>query len=239
MAYTAQELITEAYYLSNIVSRGLETVSAEQLTDGLKRLNGLLSIKTANMGLIPYYREYVFNAVVGQEKYYIPNLIEAETLTFNIGPVRYSVIPTTRQNYFATSRVDNINSLPYQWHIERRNDGADLYLYFRPSDTINPLKLWGKFGLNKIESFRQDLLVEDQPFFVEYLLYGLAEYLCEYYNVTFSDVQRARLRQYEYIIRDISPLDLTQRKLSCFTDGPAFNYGDASVGKGWRPPSSG
>src|ERR1700722_4079067 len=104
MAYIAQQLVASAWYLSGIVSRGLETVSYEQLTDGLERLNTILDIATSNMGLIPYFMEYQFTAVIGQEIYFVPELVEIETLTFNIGPVRYSILPASREAYFATGR---------------------------------------------------------------------------------------------------------------------------------------
>jgi len=233
MAYIAQQLVASAWYLSGIVSRGLETVSYEQLTDGLERLNTILDIATSNMGLIPYFMEYQFTAVIGQEIYFVPELVEIETLTFNIGPVRYSILPASREAYFATGRVDNIMSLPYQWHMERLIDGANVYLYFLPEQAY-PMKLWGKFALQDVTQF-QDISLVYERFYIEYLRYKLAEYLCEYYNVSFPISHRKRLASYEQSIRNVSPLDLSQQKLSMFQPGSAFNYADVNIGKGWRP----
>jgi len=72
MPYTSQMLITNAYYLSGIVSRGLETVTNEQLNDGLFRLNSFLAMKSADTGLIPYYQVVNGNFIAGQQQYFFP-----------------------------------------------------------------------------------------------------------------------------------------------------------------------
>src|SRR5260221_6275214 len=145
MSYTVTDLITRAFYLSQGVSRELETVGCQQLEDGLTLLNALLSLKSAHSRLIPYYQEFDFTAVIGQEVYFVPNLVQPETLTFNIGPVRYSTMPTSRRPYFGSGRVDNITSLPFNWHFERLLGGSNIYLYFVPDNTY-PIKILGKFG---------------------------------------------------------------------------------------------
>lgn len=235
MAYTAQKLISTAWYISGIVSRGLETVSSEQLADGLERLNAILGMATSQMGLLPYYQEYDFTAVVGQETYYVPGLVSIETLTFNIGPVRYSILEASREQYFATGRVDNILSLPYQWHMERRFDGGDLFIYFLPQEAY-PMKLWGNFQLENVD-YNTDMSLIYQEFYLEYLRYKLAQYLCQYYNVVFPVQHENTLKGYEEAIGNVSPIDLTMQKLSCFSSGAPFNYGDVNIGRGWRPPS--
>src|SRR5690242_7261479 len=104
MAYTALELINRAYYLSQIVSRQLQTVTAQQVTDGLYLLNADLDYKSTDVRLIPYYRRYEFDTVQGQEEYFIEDLLLVDTLTFNIDTVRYSLIENTRMEYFAGPR---------------------------------------------------------------------------------------------------------------------------------------
>jgi len=54
MVYTARKLITKAYYLSQVISRSLQTVTAEQVTDGLELLNALIDFKRSDLRLIPY-----------------------------------------------------------------------------------------------------------------------------------------------------------------------------------------
>src|SRR6267154_4221701 len=119
MAYTGRQLVTRSWYLSGIVARRLQSVTGDQATDGLFLLNALLDWKSIQIDLIPYWTYYEFPAEVGVEQYYIPNLFAVESLTFNIGTVRYATSPATRTQYFGTSRVDNINSLPGTWYFNR------------------------------------------------------------------------------------------------------------------------
>lgn len=234
MAYTAQTLITKAWYLSGILSRGLETISQEQISDGLDYLNATLDIATSQNNLLPYYSEYEFTAVIGQEKYFIPDLVSIETLTFNIGEVRYSILEAGREKYFATGRVDNITSLPYQWHLERKVGGGDLYIYFLPQQAY-PMKLWGNFKLQNVV-LNTDMSLSYEGFYLIYLRYKLAQFLCEYNNVAFPIVHAKTLASMEESMGNVSPIDLTMQKLSMFQPGAPFNYADVNIGRGWRPP---
>ncbi|MFA6080717.1 MAG: hypothetical protein WC753_04565, partial [Candidatus Gracilibacteria bacterium] len=125
-----------------------------------------MSLKSAYTRVIPYYQEYDFDAVAGQEEYFVPNLVNAETLTFNIGPVRYSTSPMGRKAYFGSGRVDNIQSLPFDWHAERVLGGSNIFLYFVPN-TNYPIKIWGKFGFDNV-TFNQDLLLIYDEYYVDY-----------------------------------------------------------------------
>ena len=91
MAYYTKQLITRAYYLSGLVSRGLQTPTAEQIEDGLELLNDLLGFSGSDLTLIPYFSRYEFESVPGQEEYFISNLVNVETLTYNLGPARFSM----------------------------------------------------------------------------------------------------------------------------------------------------
>lgn len=233
MSYTTTQLITRAWYLSGIVSRDLQTVSGSQLSEGLFLLNALLSTKTANQRLIPYFNKYEFDAVEGQEKYEIPNLVEAESLTFHIGDVRYQMKPQTRIDYFGSARVNNVQSLMYYWHVERTKDGADLYMYFVPNANY-PCELWGKFSLESV-ALGEDLLDVYAMYYLEYLRYALAEYMCQEYNIDFPLRNVQKLNEFEQVIIDISPTDYTMQKLSSLQVETGFNWGDVNIGRGWRP----
>ena len=89
MAYTALQLITRAFYLSQVVSRDLQVPNSSQITDGLYLLNAILDYKKSDLRLIPYFTFYEFDTVLNQELYFIPNLLLIDTITFNIGDVRY------------------------------------------------------------------------------------------------------------------------------------------------------
>lgn len=239
MTYTTQKLISNAFYLSNIVSRDFESVSGSQMEDGLYRLNGFLSAQAADLGHIPTYKVYRFNAVIGQEVYFIPYLVEIETLTFNLGDIRYSMLEASRQDYFGTGRIDNIDSLPYQWHMERAFedglDGSNIYVYYSPQQEY-VFQLTGKFLIQNVV-LNQDLSQFFEPFYLEYMLYKLAEYLCEFYSVPTPSNVAQKIRSYEQTMRDISPLDLSMKKMTCFNELGGFSYADVILGRGWRPTS--
>jgi len=234
MPFTARELIVKAYYLSGIVSRKFQTVTGDQLTDGLSLLNEALATEGIDGQLIPYYQEYTFTAVPGQEVYFIPGLIEPETLTFNIGDVRYSMQYRQRRKYFGTSRADNIRSLPYEWHIERKLNGADLYMFFLPNVDY-PLKLWGKFKLDDITDLCEDLLLKYDRYFIKYLTYALAREIADEWGMPLPTETKEELARLEETLTYVSPMDLTTKKRSTFRSGDVINYGYANLGTGWLP----
>lgn len=233
MVYTTTKLITNSYYLSSVIARNLQTISGDQINDGLDLLNAMLSVKSANVRLVPYFREYDFAAEIGKETYFVPGLIAAETLTFNIGPIRYPIKPTKRLEYRGTGRIDNINSLPSEWNFERVLNGANVSLYFLPQQAF-PMKLWGKFGLSNV-ALGQDLLLTYDAFYIEYLRYALAEQICIDNNITFQPQAEKRLAEMESIIMQVSPPDLRMQKESALGADAPFNYGDVNYGRGWRP----
>jgi len=231
---TARTLITKAYYLSGIVSRTFQTVTGAQLSDGLELLNEILSVRSVDSSKIPYFKELDITAVAGQEEYFVDGLIHVETLTFNIGDVRYSMSSKTRDPYFGDARVDNINTLPFSWHVERTLGGSNLYIYFKP-DTAYPLKLWGKFGLDSVATADVDLSLTYDNFYLVFLKYLLARYICDDYNINMPPMAISKLKQLEKLVSDVSPLDLTIEKISSFNVQSGINYGDVNIGRGWRP----
>lgn len=233
MAYSAQQLIVNSWYTSGIISQQTQTVSAQKIFDGLSLLNDLLAIKTANTRLIPYFKEYDFNSVVGQEIYFIENLVEIESLTFNISVVRYPMQPSSRKKFFATSRTDNINSLPFTYHMERKKGGANVYIYFKTAG-VYQMKLWGKFSLGEVD-LNQDLSLSFDRYYIVYLRYALAEYMCAFLNIAMQQPQKEKLEELENMLVDISPIDLSTSKVSSLQQSTGINYGDINIGMGWRP----
>jgi hypothetical protein len=234
MSFTARKLINKAYYLSGIVSRQLQTVSGRQTEEGLDLLNELIAVEGVTGSLISYFKEYSFNAVPGQELYFIPNLIQMETLTFNIDTVRYSMQPRGRVDYFGSGRADNIRSLPYDWRMERTKGGTNLYIYFLP-ETDYPMKIWGKFGLDEVTDLCDDLSLIYDKFYLVYFRYALARYICEDNDVIFQPQQAKKLAILEEKLTLPSPIDLSTRKRSMLQYDTGINYGDVNIGHGWRP----
>lgn len=155
MPYTVLQLITNAYYISGVVSRDFQTVQGSQYQDGLQMLNEILTDKTVEDDMIPYYNRLTFPSVQGQSEYFIANLIELDTLVFFINTIRYEMKNLERRRFFGSSRADNIQSLPFTYHVERKTGGATIYLYFVPN-TAYPMEAWGLFGLTDV-SLNQDL----------------------------------------------------------------------------------
>lgn len=233
--YPATLLINRAYYLSGIVSRELQTVSGSQLNDGLFLLNGLLEFKGTDTSLIPYFQRTEFSLVYGQEMYYLENVYQIETITFNMGVVRYPMTSTSRSQYFGQGRVDNISSLPFQWHLERTKGGSNLYVYFLP-DAPYLAKISAKYGLTDV-SASTDLSTVYDYFYIEYLRYGLAKYICHEFGVTFNEDKEYLLKTMEKKLKWVSPPDLTMTKSNLITNSRnSINWPQVNIGKGFYPP---
>lgn len=237
MAYTTTKLITGAYYLSNMVAKGFETVKGDQLHEGLELLNSLLSFKSVDQRMVPYYRFYEFVAEIGVEKYEIPHLILQQSLTFNLSDgsdVRYPMRWQTRNVYFGSARANNTNSLPYMYHTERKKGGSDLYIYFKPVQEY-PFQLFGKFGLDEAE-LDQDLSEIYDLYYIDYLRYGLAEYICQENAITLPPQIQKKLDEFEETIYDVSPIDLTNIRRTAFTRGQSgLSYQQINIGRGYTP----
>ncbi len=231
MAYPTTLLITEAYTLSGIVSAQFQVVSGEQLTRGLRLLNSVLAAKSFDTTLIPYYEYTTFNSITGQEVYFIENLLDIETATFNLETVRFSMMRVGRQRYFAYPRVDNIESLPYMWHLERTTGGSNLYLYFKVQQAF-PINFMGKFGLLSV-TLGQDLEDVFDAFYIEYLRYALMKYICNDYGISMAPETKQLLEEYEYRLKYVSPIDFTNTIRSSMQKKYPDQYAQANLGRGW------
>ena len=233
MAYTALQLITNSFFLSQILSKQLQTLTGEQAADGLQLLQDLINFKSTDIRLIPYYTPYTFSFVGGQESYTIPNLLSIDTFTFNIGPVRYSMRETTRFQYFEQYRIDNVQSLPYQYRLERNLDGSTVYVYFVP-DQAYVANIWGKFALPAITALTQDLSLTYDLFYIEYLRLSLANYICQLYGATLPDLIQKQLAILEKKLMEVSPSDLSIQKQSYFGRGANLDWQLINI-PGWTP----
>lgn len=232
--YNARELITESFYLAGIVARDLESVSGSQITNGLRWLNEILSGRTLAPEFVPYYQQFDLNAVVGQEKYFIPKLILAETITFSLSNVRYKMYEVPRKGYFGTSRTEGIKTLPYSWHLEKVKGGADVYLYFLP-ESAYAVEIWGKFGLDDDVKLDDDLDAVYEKYYLDYLKYFLATRICSNYKMPVHPVTREEFKVIEDKLEDNSPKDMSVRSYSSVPRTEGLTYADANLGRGWRP----
>ena len=231
MAYTARTLITRAWYLSGIVARGLQSVTGDQATDGLFLLNALLDWKSIDVTLIPYWTYHEFPAVVGQEEYFIENLYQVESLTFNKDVIRYASEGVGREDYFGSTRADNITSLPFSWTFNRKINGGTIYLYFKPAEAY-PIKIMGKFGLTDV-TLDTDLETAYDRSYIEYLRYLLAQYMCSEYGVLFNPESKQILKSLERELMYVSPPDLHLQKASILNRGGGLTWAQINLGRGW------
>lgn len=251
MPYTVTNLITDAYNTAGITGKEFDTVTGTELNDGLVFLNFLLAKKTLDKGGIPYFLEFNSTMVIGQEQYFVPNLISVETLTYFIADtqdntVRYACRPVDRRQYWATPRANNIESLPYTYFVQRAfntdlsigpiSGGANIYFYFLPSQAF-PYQIWGLFALNQV-TLNQDLMLILDLFYIDFLKFELANRLCQEFNYTIPPGALSALKEYQLILDGKEQqLDLTQQQispLSQITDG--VNYAWANLGTGWSVP---
>ena len=155
MAYTVTNLVTDAFFISGIVSRDFERPTGAQFEVGLNVLNNIISDKTIESDMIPYYTKYTFNAIAGVETYFIPNLEAIDTLVFFIDGVRYQMREIDRIQFRGSPRA-KVSSLPFNWNLEKCLGGALISLYFFPNEAY-PMELWGLFRLASV-ALNQDLL---------------------------------------------------------------------------------
>jgi hypothetical protein len=233
MADTVNNLISNAYYLSGVVSREFETVSGSQIYDGLNWLNDIIGEKVVDEGMIPYETKITLNSVIGQEDYFIPDLIQINVLTFFKDTVRYSMKHQSRSQYFGSARVESINSLPFNWYAEREYGGARLYLYFHP-DEAYPLEINGIFRLSEV-ALGDDLALTLDRFYRTYLRYALADRICTEFSYNTPDNLRRHLSRYESLINKKSrKLDMSVEKQSTLQKGTGgINWAYANLGRGW------
>lgn len=248
MAYTAETLINRAWYLSGIVARNLQVVTGDQINDGLMLLNALLDFKQIETDLIPYWTYIELPLIGGQEFYFLPFVAAVESATFNIDVVRYPMDYTTRRTYFGSSRVDNIETLPFNWNFNRGEGGGTFAVYFLPQSNY-PLKLMVKLFLNDV-SLNTDLtnVSTSLPYtflqtnnagydtsYIEYLRYALAQYMCSEYGILFNPESAKILQKMQRQLMFESPPDLRRIGVSILGQGAGFNWGDINIGRGFRP----
>lgn len=236
MTYNTTQLITGAYYSAGVVSREFETVSGAQIGDGLQWLNDIIAEKTVDEGMLPYETVYNQTFLVGTEKYFIPKLVQVDTLVFFLDQVRYAMKYEKRNAYFGSSRVENIQTLPYQWYCERALGGSNLYIYFFP-DRNYPMEIHGTFQLEPVV-LGQDLSLIFDQYYTTYLRYALADRICAEYDYTTPANVMRQLGKYESFIDKTSrTLDLRIAKTSTLQKRGTFNYAFINLGKGWMKPS--
>jgi hypothetical protein len=234
MAYLTSNLVADSYYLAGIVSRGFETPTGDQMTDGLRLLNDVLADRTINEATIPYTSKYVLNAVAGTAEYFIPDCIDIDTFVFYINSLRYQTRNQQRTDFRGSFRATGVQSLPWTWNFERKLNGGTLSLYFVP-DTNYPLEIWGSFRLSEVTMF-QDLSLTLDRFYTNFLQFLLVQRLCQFNSyVVPRDIADQLERYFKWIGGNSNIMDLSMQKLSSLSGGVAINYAIVNLSNGWMP----
>lgn len=234
MTYNVNMLVTESYYIANIVSRDFETPTGQQISDGVNILNDLLGDKTIEDRYIPYSMAYELTALTGVTEYFVPNLTGVDTYTFFIGNVRYHTVNQQRDQFFGSGRNVNIASLPFLWHSERAVGGMNIYVFPVPVQNF-PVEIWGKFALNSVTQF-QDLSIILDRFWINFIKYELAvRYCTEYGYMVPPRVEKQLQTYYQAIGRQSTTTDLRQTKLSTLGNTQGINWGYVNFSQGWQP----
>jgi len=234
MTYTTNQLIADAYYASGIVGRGFEQVNDYQYGNGLIWLNELIGKKVVEPDLIPYEGTYVFNAVIGQETYSVPNLMKADTMTFVYSTVRYPMRKVERDEYWGSGRVNTIESLPYMWFGEPTFAGMDISMYWLPNQTFQ-FTIKGIFRLANIVQ-GQDLSLTLNTFYTTYLKWELSAKICQEYAMPVPSGTAQQLAEYQAIIdKQSRPMDLTIYKSSTLQKQQRLGWAWVNLGKGYLP----
>jgi hypothetical protein len=232
MTYTVTKLITGAFYLSGVVSKEFQSVTGDQLGEGLEFLNDILGDVRINNDMVPYYSSQELIVAPGESVQFIPGLIQAETLTFFIQSIRYQMAPVGRDAFFGNSRAENITSLPLTYHVERAKGGANIYFYFKPNQEY-AMQLWGQFGLEEATG-NEDLSIIYDRFYINYLKYAVTSRICQEYGYSIPMEVSKQLEKYiDSISKKSAVLDLTNTITSTLGGGGALNYAQVNLGHGW------
>lgn len=235
MAYTTNNLIADAFYASGVASREFETVTGQQISDGLQWLNNIITEKVVDESMIPYESIYSASFVIGQEVYSIPNMISIDTLVFYKNSVRFQMKYTKRNAYFGSNRVENIQSLPYSWFWERQLGGGNLYIYFEP-DQAYPFEVHGVMRLSEV-TLGQDLSLTLEQFYTTYLRYALADRICAEYALDSPPRVMAQLDKYQaFISKKSRILDLSINKSSTLQNNVGLSWSFVNLGRGFVAP---
>ena len=228
------QLITRAWFYTGIVQRESQTADDTQSEDGLIEFNSLLTKFNINGGVIPYLKHVDLPLITGQQIYEVPNLRRVDVLAYNLGDVRYALRGDNKNNYFGSVRVNNINSLPYQYYTENYVGGTRIYLYFLPIENL-VLNITGIYGFPKV-IFSTELDTVMDGFFQDYLVFKLAKRLCDFYLAPTPKGVQDELDDYEDNIEGLNPVDLTCNVKNMYSSSSGNNFWTwVNFNRGWIP----
>jgi hypothetical protein len=229
-----RQLITNAYYLAGIIWIDGEIPTGQQINTGLNLLNGILGETSLDAVYISYFTHQQFVGVVGQEIYNIPGLIELSTMTFNIQDVRYQMTRMSINQYNGLARVNNLNSLPDRYYVERALNSSNIYVYPFPNQPY-VFNMTGKFMVVPVTL---DQVIDNtyDAYYCKWLTYRLGWELCQLYEKQMNPDAKTMLDGLERRINKNVGTDLSINKFS-FVDRIPYKdpYYSANFPTAWYP----
>lgn len=229
-----RQLITQSYYLAGIIWIDGEIPTGQQINTGLNMLNGIISESALDAILILYFTHDTFTGQVGVETYNVPGLIELSALTFSQDEVRYQLSRKSINEYNAISRVNNLNSLPQSYYVERAMNSSNIYVYPFPNLPYE-FQVTGKFMNSQVTL---DEVIDNvyDGFYCKWLTYRLAYELCQLYEKEMSPNTKTQLDNLERRLNKAVGTDLTINKYN-FIDRMPYKdpYMQANFPTAWYP----
>ncbi len=211
MSYTVRKLITEAYYASGIRSREFQTIEGALISEGLSLLNDFLAVTSANQSKKPYIQTKTFNCIANQEKYKIDGLIYPETISFYIDTnLRMPVNIAGRKEYFGTTKVTDLNTIPYNCTIERVLNGSEVYFYPLP-DKAYKIEITGFFSLELIDNLSLDLTTIYDMYYIVFLKHNLIKTICMSEAIQTPLETTEYIAQLDNVVSKIATIDLRKK----------------------------
>jgi hypothetical protein len=228
----ALELITSAYGLSGVVSKGFEEINPDQLEDGILWLNVVTSEKKIRSGAIPFRKaaDDEVELKPSVEKYIIPDLVSLSSLTFtDENNLRYGLDSSTYNEYFSSSRLNTTTGLPSNYYAEREDFGMAIYFFPLPNKTYT-LQIRGKFGLLRrtMATLNVEYLYED--FFLGLIIFELAKKLALANDEVWSPEKEMERQKVSSQVYNMIGCDLSKRSGSMNTSTTAFAQ---TMSNGW------
>lgn len=236
MSYSLNQCITNAFYLSKVRSKDFQQIDGDDITVGLDLFNKVLAGMDSNQKMIPYYSEYEFPAIIGQEKYFIPKLVLPLTLTFNMQVVRFGTTNIGRKKYHGKTRVDGLIALPFEHTFERCLGGSNLFVQLLPCEPFL-FKVWGRFGLENVTvaDLTSDLLLTFDLWYIDYLEMLTAKRICAYYGVEVNQSVQFFLDEISANVNDQNYIDLEPEKTNLYSTELYPNWVQIQLSRGFTP----
>jgi len=236
MSYSLNQCITNAFYLSKVRSKDFQQIDGDDITVGLDLFNKVLAGMDSNQKMIPYYSEYEFPAIIGQEKYFIPKLVLPLTLTFNMQVVRFGTTNIGRKKYHGKTRVEGLIALPFEHTFERCLGGSNLFVQLLPCEPFL-FKVWGRFGLENVTvaDLTSDLLLTFDLWYIDYLEMLTAKRICAYYGVEVNQSVQFFLDEISANVNDQNYIDLEPEKTNLYSTELYPNWVQIQLSRGFTP----